>query len=286
MELSKQLEQALTRIAQLNKELGRDPATDPVVLAHTDPVLVAASQLENKVRDRLREVERKALKAAKDKQHAEGTLRGDAGEFADIYERQIAESDEMLRRCGIHRAALKEKLEKIASDPKSLFLPLGTVVKFTGDMGYETSDQFPAMRGAYPIDGTPGVVIRLNSDSEWPIAVAFRRKFKDANGDTWTPSEDRLITHHFDLSSLEVVGPGFLPNGDEMEEFGYVATHRVEEDSLNERGTEMIIEADGFFWRFIEYGDPKVLEAGTAHKHLNDFSWVLDPINPSTGPRI
>jgi hypothetical protein len=285
MELDKQLERALARIADLNKQLGREPSSDPVLALHTDPVRVAASQLENKIRQRLREVGGKLREANERLARAKTFLERD-DDLKSYGEEQIAELTETLQRCNGHKAALMKKLEVLESDPKSLFLPLGTVVRFTGEIGYATSDDFQPMRGAYPVDGTPGVVVRLNSDSEWPIAVAWRRKFKDAHGDVWTPSNDRFITHHFDLGSLEVVQPGYLPNGEEMESFGYVATHHRERDKVDGRETEMVIEADGFFWRFIEYGNPKVLEAGTAYKDISEMSWLLDPIESASSFKI
>jgi hypothetical protein len=286
MEIEKQLERALARIADLNTELGREPSSDPVLALHNDPVRVAASQLENQMRKRLREVGGKLRQANENLAHAKTFLDRDDANLKAYGEDQIAELNEKLQRFNGHKAALMKKLEVLESDPKSLFLPLGTVVRFTGNMGYETCDDFQPMRGAYPVDGTPGVVVRLNSDSEWPITVAWRRKFKDTHGDVWTPSDDRFITHHFDLASLEVVEPGYLPNGDEMESFGYVATHHREPNSINERETEMVIEADGFFWRFIEYGNPKVLEAGSAHKDIAEMSWILDPIDPPSSHKF
>lgn len=287
MKLDKQLERALKRIEELNMELGRDPAEDAVIIAHTDPVLVAASQLENTISEVLREVGHRESTASKNKKNAERLAsRQENDDLADIYVRQHADAEETLRVCGIHREALEDKLETLARDPQSMFLPLGTIVRLTGELGYETSDGSHRIRGAYPADDTTGVVIRLNSESEWPIAVAFRKNFVDCHGDEWRPSDHRFHTHHFDISSLEVVGHGLLPNGEAYSGYGYVATHYADSDDSEERDTEMVLEADGFYWRFTEYGNPKVLEATSAYEDIGQLDFMEDPIEPAGGMKF
>jgi len=184
-------------------------------------------------------------------------------------------------------------VERLETDPASMFLPIGTVVRFTDAPTYANSLGYSDVGKAYPVPGSIGVVTGLEHGAEWPINVSLRRPFKCGYGDQYEPDYDRVPTFRVDPDKVEVVEPGMLPGGRPCESYGYVATHaRTEGSFVLDEKDEMIIEADGFFWRFAAFDDGR-LEAMQAYERIEEMTWVAGPLEPeadepeapSPGPR-
>ena len=79
---------------------------------------------------------------------------------------------------------------------------------------------------------------------------------------------------------VEYVAYGTLPGGRPCESYGYVPTHARTGQvySVRERDDEMIVEADGFFWRFCEVGETSV-EAIQAYERIEEMTWVGEPLD-------
>lgn len=276
--LDSQLQEALKRIAELNRELGRDPNDDPLYFSLTDPVRLAADRLLDKVNKSIKEAKNLVGKAEEKHNLAQRILSRapeDARAEDEKYARE-AESDytEKRRIADIHLNVLNRKKELIASDPKQLFLPLGTHVRINGKGQYQpvTSSFASEVFG----EGTEGVVARLNSDSEYPIAVAVVGPYLTSSKTKMNASENRPHITHFDLEQLDVIAPALLPDGSSSDAYGFTATHICEDDDSE----EMILEAKGMFWRFkIGWEERDRVELDKAAATLEELDDSLTPIN-------
>jgi hypothetical protein len=101
---------------------------------------------------------------------------------------------------------LKSKLERLETDPASMFLPLGTVVRFID------VSEVPNNLAILPIGGT----------KQYPLHGSI---------------------------------------GDKQE-------------------TEMVLEADGLFWRLHDFGGTQSVECLRSCKSLSEMPWITGPIEP------
>lgn len=281
---------ALARIAELNRELGWDPEADPILrahryragdgnpenkdslagaaealVAHIENIRASISEKEKSAQERIQRYQRMHDRAAADGRHEE------AAEWIDTIEHYRGGLDSRMQP---HREALEAKLSRLREAPETMFLPLGTVVRFTEAETYPNCMDLSDGRGKrYPVAGSIGVVTRLSRDSEFPIAVSMRRPYKDGWNDEYLPDFDRMPTYFVDPDKIEVVGAGLLPDGSASEAYGFQATHRWVEDSGR---SEMIVEADGFLWRFQPING--VTECGQAFEDMSELSWLGEPI--------
>ncbi|AOG03408.1 hypothetical protein [Bosea sp. RAC05] len=299
---------ALAHIAKLNRALGLDPTKDPILTAHNpEPVSSEAAAAEGvplpvalAARDLVSDMKRVLAKVeAKQRDHQDRIdrytrMRDSAVDDSQRMETQgyiddlTGPSGETLAAFSDHERHLRSKIARLESEPLSMFLPLGTVVRFTdvpshvNSLGIiqESNDR------AYPVPGSIGVVTRLNHKGEYPISVTMRRPYKDGYGDRVVPDYDRMPTYFVDPQKVEVIGPGMLPGGRPCEAYGYVGTHHRESDTVSEREDEMIVEADGFFWRFHDFGGTQAMEALQAYESIEEMSWVREPLDFDDGDAI
>ncbi len=282
-----ELQQALDRIAHLNRELGRDPSTDALYYRLTDPVQLAASRLIRVVKKSIRDAENYPKDAKQSLELAERLL-GKAAEGKDReYEmrsvaRSTKEYKEKSAKSEAHLVALQLKLARLQSEPHSMFLPLGTHVRVTGKGQYTTISDFHRMGVFSP--GTEGVVARLNSDSEYGIAVAVVGPYTTEGGDEMNSSDTRPHVVHFDRDQLEVVAYGQLPDGSPSMAYGFAPTYEMDDDELTE---EMILLSKGLYWRF----DKSNMERGRvelrcAYDSLDDLPGTLRPLEEVAGLRM
>jgi len=295
------LQAALARIAELNRELGRDPAQDPVLAANQvpapdprddlegDPIQAATKSLIKYMKGRIGEIEGKKDRARDGlnsmirirDQAIKGGHEENAKSAQEYIDRDTPEVEAEEARYDAHIAALRGKIERLETDPASMFLPLGAVVRFTDASTYDNSLSFGHNPGKqYPLAGSIGVVSRLNDKSEFPIAVSLRKPFKTGYGDEFEPDYDRFPTFNVDPDKVEFVEFGMLPGGQPCESYGYVPTHERTGRKIiaSDRDDEMIVEADGFFWRFCHVGDTTV-EAIQAYDRIEEMSWVGEPLD-------
>ncbi len=295
-----QFAQALAHIAKLNRALGLDPAKDPILTAHNPepelsemataegvplPVALAARDLVSHMKNVLSQIEAKRngylerlnrYTRMRDRA-ADDSQRNEAQGYIDEL---TADSSNAIAAFSDHEAQLRSKIARLESEPLTMFLPLGTVVRFTDVPSHVNSlgilqtshDQ------EYPVPGSIGVVTRLNHKGEYPISVSMRRTYKDGYGNQVYPQDDRMPTYFVDPEKVEVIGPGMLPGGRTCETYGYVGTHHREPDTVSEREDEMIVEADGFFWRFHDFGGTQAMEALQAYDSMEDMPWVREPL--------
>lgn len=174
-----------------------------------------------------------------------------------------------------HQKALTAKIETIEADPLNVFLPLGTVVRFTDAAVYENSLSLSDSTGkSYPVAESIGVVTRLNHSGEFPISVSLRSKFRDGYESEYAPDYERVPTFFVDRSKVEVIGYSLLPNGEEYKGYGFVATHATEDEDA----PEMVLSQGGFFWRYHDFGGQQAMELLQAFESMDEMPWVKEPI--------
>jgi hypothetical protein len=282
-----ELQQALDRIADLNKELGRDPSTDALYYRLTDPVQLAASRLIRVVKQSIRDAEHYPADAKRSLELSERLLSKAAeGEDREYELKNVARStleyEEKKAKSEAHLAALQQKLAGLQTEPHSMFLPLGTHVRVTGQGNYTTISDFHRMGVFAP--GTEGVVARLNSDSEYGIAVAVVGPYVTDSGSEMNASDTRPHVVHFDRDQLEVVAYGLLPDGSPSKAYGFAPTYEMDDDELTE---EMILSSNGLYWRFdksnVERGR---VELRCAYESLDDVPGTLRPLEEEAGLRM
>jgi len=282
-----ELQQALDRIAELSRELGRDPSTDALYYRLTDPVQLAATRLIRVVKQSIRDAENYPKDAKRSLELSERLL-SKASEREDrSYElkdvaRKTREYAEKKARSDAHIAALQRKLALLQSEPHSMFLPLGTHVRITGNGQYTTTGDHHRLGIFSP--GTEGVVARLNSDSEYGVAVAVVGPYVTESGDKMNASDTRPHIVHFDREQLDVVAYGLLPDGSPSKAYGFAPTHEMDGDELTE---EMILLSNGLYWHF----DRSNMERGRvelrcAYECLDDVPGPLRPLEEEVGLRM
>lgn len=179
--------------------------------------------------------------------------------------------------CKEHLAALERKLEALKVRPGSMFMPLGTIVRFNDAPVYRRGgtvvDVSPGK--SYPVPGSIGVVTGLKHTGELPIAVSLRRPFTTGWKDSYVPSEDRVPTFFVDPEKVDVIGYATFPDGNECHSYGFVPTHIGSDDIMTkEPSDEMILFADGFYWRLHDFGGTQSVEALQAYDRIEEYSWL------------
>jgi hypothetical protein len=295
-----ELDTAYSRIRELNIALGLDPGSDPVLAGITtarsasvealdappdDPLRASAWYLhrywaENcaKIEQELYDHTERVDRYRKDRDAAS------RDEVRQLYDEIIAYEEPAITLLQGHLDVLKAKMGRLDADPASMFLPLGTVVRFTDAGTYRLSGSFMDHSRSYPVPGSVGVVTGLKRNAEFPIAVSMRRPFKDGYGYAIDPQEDRMPTFLVDPEKVQVVAHGTFPDGSPCLSYGYIATHRIADEwkerysSPRDRQNEMVIEADGFFWRLHDFGGKQSIECLQAYRRLEEMPWVGEPI--------
>lgn len=282
-----ELQLALDRIAELNRELGRDPSTDALYFRLTDPVQLAAARLIREVKKSIRDAENYPRDAKKSADLSVRLLsKVPEGEDRSYETEDVArtarEYEEKKAKADAHLAVLQRKLALLKTEPQSVFLPLGTHVRVNGK-GQYTSTGNP-YRSAVFAPGTEGVVARLNSDSEYGIAVAVVGPYRTEGGDEMNASDTRPHVVHFDREQLDVVAYGVLPDGSPSEAYGFSPTYEMDDGQLTE---EMVILSNGLFWWFrkteLERGR---IELTKAYESLDDMPGTIRPLVESAGLRM
>jgi hypothetical protein len=274
--IDNQLQDALERIAELNRELGRDPNSDPLYFRLTDPVTLAAARLLDEVNKAIKKAESFG-KNAKEKNDLAQRILSRASDSErpaeEEYAREAADQyAEHKKIADLHLSVLSKKKELIATNPEQLFLPLGTHVRINGRGLYENTAGDRGVAG----EGTEGVVSRLNSSSEYPIRVAFVGPYRTSSGDAMNASESKPHEFQYDREQIDVVAPGLLPDGSPASSYGFTATHICEDNDTE----EMIIEARGLFWRFqAGWEERGRIELDKAAASLEDLDDSLKPIS-------
>ncbi|MCS4089788.1 hypothetical protein [Rhizobium sp. BK176] len=193
-----------------------------------------------------------------------------------------------LATLAAHKQALIGKIAALESDQESCFLPIGTVVSFVGVPAYEDGLALGDDRQSYPVKGSVGVVTRIRQKGEYALGVSMRKPFRDGWNYAYDPDYDRMPTYKVDRDMLDVMSYGLLPNGQEYRGFGFQATHeRLDGD---DEKVEMVLEADGHFWRFHDFGGEQSIEALQAFDDLSAMSWLGEPLfvarpTPPTTPK-
>jgi hypothetical protein len=197
--------------------------------------------------------------------------------------RTAREYQEKQVKAEAHLAVLRRKLALLQSEPEAMFLPLGTHVRVNGKGQYPTT--VDSGRSAIFAPGTEGVVARLNSDSEYGIAVAVVGPYLTEGGDQMNASDTRPHVVHFDREQLDVVAYGALPDGSPSESYGFSPTYEM--DDGDEVTEEMVILSNGLYWRFqkneMERGR---VELSCAYESLDDLPGTLQPLVGSAGLRM
>lgn len=245
--------------------------------APDDPVERAAWYLIKSIKEKISRIEDKYDRDKEKLNRYERMAEADAP-LDDYYKKLLVEERPIIQaqfeKYRLHIEALKDKLFTLETEPESHFLPIGTVVKFTGVPEYEDSLALSDERKSYPVPGSVGVVTGLRCQGEQALWVSMRRPFKDGWKSSCTPTEDRMATYRVDREMLEVVSFGKLPDGTDHKGYGWIPTHfgGLGDDSEDE--LEMILEADGYYWRFHDFGGTQGIEALHAADDMSCYSWV------------
>jgi len=256
----------------------------------SDPVQKAAALLTRSITKKLGQIERKEGELAARIDRYRKLAACESPDIRANAERWLAEdlprAEKEATLFEVHRKALEEKLSRLRDDPASCFLPIGTIVRFARSPSHRDSLGLTDHRKDYPVKGSVGVVTRLNYRDECFLGVTMRRDFKDGWGSVFLPDDDRMPTYIVDPEMLEVVGHATLPDGTEYKGYGFVETHE-REDGFGGDDAEMILEADGFFWRLHDFGGTQGIECLQAYEDIAEMSWIKGPLPcfepPSTG---
>lgn len=198
---------------------------------------------------------------------------------AETYQEYRLESVERLVSCDAHEASLKHKLDVLERDPEEFFLPIGSIVEFTGAKTAPNSlALLPDQNGEYPAAGSRGLVTALGHTREWGVAVTMRSDFKTADGYQCLPSYDRTVTFRCDREQLRVVGQALLPDGTPFSGYDWQPTHGRTPSIVGEREEEMVLEADGYFWRLHDFGGTQSIEVLQAYDDIAEMSWLTGPL--------
>jgi hypothetical protein len=211
---------------------------------------------------------------------------GDSSEIDWVAE-YLPEAEEALPKIAAHKSALEEKLASLRRDPERCFLPLGTVVRFAERTYVEDSLELGDRRKDYPVPGSVGVVTGLNLEDEYFLRVTMRREFTDGWENARHPGPEQPPTFYIDPDMVEVIGYGSLPDGSEYTGYGFVQTHESEDE---DEEAEMILEADGFFWRLQDFGGTQGIECLGAYEDIAEMEWISGPVDQfrplaSRGPK-
>ncbi len=108
----------------------------------------------------------------------------------------------------------------------------------------------------------------------------MRREYKVGWGeDIYCPDEDRLATYRVDPEMLDVLGYAKLPDGSEYHGYGFIETHIRKQSRISSgEDKEMILEADGFYWRFHDFGGSQGIECMQAFEDMSEMSWIKGPL--------
>ncbi len=193
---------------------------------------------------------------------------------AEIIEREGPESEAKIATYKQHIKAIRKKIETLKSKPTELLLPFGTIVKFVGVPDYANSKAIMDDRKSYPVAGTIGVVTQLNRDGEYPLGVSVRDNYRNGWGQSYTVDYDRFTTFRADIGMFEVIGYALLPNGEEYQDYGFHQTHIGSLTTDDEHRKEMILEANGYFWRFHDFGGTQSIESLQAFESMDEMSWI------------
>jgi len=129
------------------------------------------------------------------------------------------------------------------------------VVRFTDVPTYDNSLTTGDTNKDYPLAGTIGVVTGVGQSSqskvEYPIRVTVVQKsVTDGWGDRYETDLEHPLSYFADPEKLEVIGHATLADGTPFEGYGYVPTHATELSYEGDHDHEMVLEAEGHFWRF------------------------------------
>jgi hypothetical protein len=153
-------------------------------------------------------------------------------------------------------AAFEARAERLRTDPASLFLPIGALVRVKEEAGSRRTGPNHAHGDMLPRAGTQGVVVGLTDAGRgWTVKVAFGRTFRDRGTDEWSPEPESPIKMSFDAEDLEFVALGAFHDGTPCRSVAFAETHRQPEDlGKADPGTlEMVVVQDGLAWRIWEF---------------------------------
>ncbi len=181
-------------------------------------------------------------------------------EVVPIYEDAVRKGEAKLARA-------TRNLQLLEEDQGSVFLPLGTPVMIR---------EIPPAQNGYPVPvpGTIAVVVGYDLGRDGPNTVALPVDGRDTGGRILRFDEESPVRYSMSADELEPIGPALLPGDVVNEAPGYRATHvRFDEDGEEEdRRTEMLIQAEGRFWRIAEING--VAECLGAYPDEASLSWL------------
>lgn len=240
-----------------------------------EDIVKAAELAGNAIRKKLGEILSKRQREVDSVDRSRRMIANEAdGKYRKSLETDIDLKEELIALMSKHAKALQAKLESLENAPERCFLPFGTVVRFVGVPDYVDSLGLIDDRDQYPAAGMVGVVTRVGTHREYFMGVSMRRDFRTRDGSEWHPEYDRTITFFVDPDMIEVIEFAKLPNGEDYKGYGFVETHEREDD---DKPLEMVLEADGFFWRFHDFGGMTGIEALQAFESMDEMSWIAGP---------
>jgi len=249
-----------------------------------EDIAIAAELAGNAIRKKLGEI---GSKLQREMDSVDRSKRMIAYEPEDKYrealETDIGRKEELIALLSRHAKALQTKLESLENAPEACFLPFGTVVRFVGIPDYVDSLGLIDDRDQYPAVGMVGVVTRVGTGGEYFIGVSMRRDFRTRAGSKRCPEYARTITFFVDPDMVEVIEFAKLPNGEDYKGYGFVETHEREDEDTP---LEMVLEADGFFWRFHDFGETTGIEAIQAFESMDEMSWIAGPLPQFAEDRV
>lgn len=186
-----------------------------------------------------------------------------------------------------HRDAIEHYRKLALEAPCRIGLPLGAKVRLRKDWDvpshYGLDPAIKWGRVLRPAAGSIGFVTGTAfGQDEASIVVAFADKFKETNGEIFTPLVDNGISKVVQIEDLEVLEWALLPNDDLNFNPDAKATH-AEVYSDEESAPAVVLEVDGRV--IMIYADGNPLDEGVRfHKNIDEIE-DLQPLSESHGIR-
>lgn len=165
-----------------------------------------------------------------------------AQELEDIatYETHQVRKSAMLAR----DLALAERVhETWRTDPSSLLLPIGTVVRTRAVEMLD--DDWPI-----PVPGTVGVVVGYSDMRSRPNMVRFMGRVEMTAYEPWYGDVDRTVQYNYLPEELDILGKGTIVDTDEtVDGPGWRPTHGHGRKDAILYTESMVVRSGGFLWR-------------------------------------
>jgi hypothetical protein len=187
----------------------------------------------------------------------------------------LVDAQEHMDALEEHLQALRAKSELATKSPEICFLPLGTVVTIKRPPAYRDSRSSSDERQCFPANGTVGVVTKICVNGEFFLGVSVTGSYITQKGEEVQINEAKFHTFRCDPDMLTVIGYSTLPDRTLFKGYDFQPTHNT---ARGEMTTVMLLEYDGVYWRYRDFGGAGGTEAIEVFTDISDCVWIGKPL--------